>query len=78
MRSILLITTTDHKEVEQLKDQRNVAEISCNFGGGKDQRVESLMFMMMMIMTRKKLAEKVNLQNSSDPFLSVGIAYYFW
>jgi hypothetical protein len=75
MRSILLITTTDHKEVEQLKDQRNVAESSCNFGDGKDQRVQSLMFMMMMmIMTRKKLAEKVNLQNSSDSFLSVGIA----
>ena len=43
-------TTTDHKEGEQLEDRRNVGESSCNFGDGTDQRVQSLMFMMMMIL----------------------------
>jgi len=42
-------TTTDHKEGEQLEDQRNVGESSCNFGDGMDQRVQSLMFMIMMM-----------------------------
>ena len=41
-------TTTDHKEGEQLEDQRNVGESSCNFGDGMDWRVQSLMCMMMM------------------------------
>ena len=43
-------TTTDHKEGEQLEDRRNVGESSCNFGDGTDQRVQSLMFMIMMMM----------------------------
>jgi hypothetical protein len=34
---------------EQLEDQRNVGENSCNSGGGSDQRVQYLMFMMMMM-----------------------------
>ena len=42
-------TTTDHKEGEQLEDQRNAGESSCNFGDGTDQRVQSLMFIMMMM-----------------------------
>ena len=42
-------TTTDHKEGEQLEDWRNVREGSCTFGDGMDQRVQSLMFMMMMM-----------------------------
>jgi len=42
-------TTTDHKEGEQLEDRRNVGESSCKFGDGTDQRVQSLMFMMMII-----------------------------
>jgi hypothetical protein len=41
--------TTDHKEEEQLADRRNVGESSCNSGDGTDQRVQSLMFMMMMM-----------------------------
>ena len=41
-------TTTDHKEVEQLEDRRNVGKSSCNFGDGMDQRVHSLMFIMMI------------------------------
>ena len=61
MRPILWINTTDHKEGEQLEDRRNVGESSCNFGDGTDQKVQSLMFVMMMI-TRKKHLEKVNLQ----------------
>ena len=42
-------TTTDHKEGKQLEDRRNVGESSCNFGDGTDQRVQSLMFMIMMM-----------------------------
>jgi hypothetical protein len=41
--------TTDHKEGEHLEDRRNVGESSCNSGDGTDQRVQSLMFMMMMM-----------------------------
>jgi len=40
--------TTDHKEKEKLEDRRNVGENSCNSGNGTDQRVQSLMFMMMI------------------------------
>ena len=43
--------TTDHKEGEQLEDRRNVGESSCNFGDEADQRVQSLMFMMMRVFT---------------------------
>jgi len=32
-----------------LEDQRNIGESSCNFGDGTDQRIQSLMFMMMMM-----------------------------
>ena len=41
-------TTTDHKEGEQLEDWRSVGASSCNSGDGTDQRVQSLMFMMMI------------------------------
>ena len=30
-------TVTDHKEGEQLEDQRNIGESSCNSGDGMDQ-----------------------------------------
>ena len=40
-------TTTDHREGEQLEDRRSVGASSCNCGDGTDQRVQSLMFMMM-------------------------------
>jgi hypothetical protein len=36
-----------HNEEEQLEDRRNVDENSCNSGDRTDQRVQSLMFMMM-------------------------------
>ena len=42
-------STTDHKEGEQLEDRRSVGASSCNSGDGTDQRVQSLMFMMMMV-----------------------------
>jgi hypothetical protein len=62
--------TTDHKEEEQLEDRRNVDEnsckfgfmvpgISCNSGDGTDKRVQSLMFMMMIMY----LQEVVNLKH---------------
>ena len=38
-----------HKEGEQLEDRRSAGEISCTSGDGTDQRVQSLIFMMMMI-----------------------------
>jgi hypothetical protein len=41
--------TTDHKEGEQLEDRRNAGESSCNSGDGTDQRVQSLIFMMMTV-----------------------------
>jgi hypothetical protein len=37
-------TTTDHSE-----ERRNVGKSSCNSGDGRDQRVQNLMFMMMII-----------------------------
>jgi len=40
-------TTTDHKEREQLEDRRSVGASSCNCGDGADQRVQSLMMMMI-------------------------------
>jgi hypothetical protein len=40
-------------EGEQLEDRRNVDERSCNSGDGTDQRVQSLMFIMMIIMNIK-------------------------
>ena len=42
--------TTDHKEEEQLEDRRNVGENSSKSGDGTDQRVQSLMFMMIVMM----------------------------
>jgi len=42
-------TTTDHKEGEQLENRRSVGASSCNSGDGRDQRIQSLMFMMMMM-----------------------------
>ena len=41
-------TTSDHKE-EQLEDRRNAGVSSCNSEDGTDQRVQSLMFMMMIL-----------------------------
>ena len=38
-----------HKEGEQLEDRRSVGASSCNSGDGTDQRVQSLMLMMMMM-----------------------------
>ena len=32
-----------------MEDRGNVGESSCNFGDGTDQRVQSLIFMMMMM-----------------------------
>jgi len=47
--SVWIHTTTDHREEEQLEDRSNVGANSCNCGDGTDQRVQSLMFMMMMM-----------------------------
>jgi len=37
-----------------LEDRRNVGDSSCNSGDGTDQRVKSLMFMMMMMINQMK------------------------
>ena len=41
-------TTTDRKEEDQLDDLKNVGESNYNPGVGTDQRVQSLVFMMMI------------------------------
>ena len=51
-------TTTDHKEGEQLEDWRNVGESGCNFGDGTGQRVQSLMFIMIIIIGSSSSAER--------------------
>jgi len=38
-----------HKEGEQLEDRRSVGARSCNSGEGTDQRVQTLMFIMMYL-----------------------------
>ena len=57
-------TTTDHKEGEQLEDWRSVGASSCNSGDGMDQRVQSLMF--MMVMTNKKHQRCETFQKNED------------
>ena len=49
------------KEGEQLEDRRSAGASSCNSGDGTDQRVQFLMFMMMMIII-KILTEQVKRQ----------------
>ena len=49
-------TTTDHKEGEQLEDRRSDGTSSCNSRDRMDQRVQSLMFMMVMMMIFKDVA----------------------
>ena len=51
--------TADHKEGEHLEDRRNVSASSCNSGDGTDQRVQSLMFMMMMNFSKHKLVRSL-------------------
>ena len=41
--------TTDHREGEQLEDRRNDGENSSNSGDGTDRRIQSLMFIMMIM-----------------------------
>ena len=43
------IIPLQNKEGEQLEDRRSVGASSCNSGDGTDQRVQSLMFMMIII-----------------------------
>jgi len=45
-------TTSHHKEGEYLEDLRIVGASSCNCRDGTDQRVQSLMFMMMITISR--------------------------
>ena len=44
----LLLSIFISTSLHQLDDLKNVGESSCNPGVGTDQRVQSLMFMMMM------------------------------
>ena len=57
-------TTTDHKEREELEDRRYDGDSSCNFGDGTDQRVQSLMFMMMnfVFFTEKNYYVNLNIR----------------
>ena len=49
-----------------MDDRRNVGEISCNFGGGRDQKFESFIFMMMMMMMMILLVELVRGMKNSQ------------
>jgi hypothetical protein len=67
-------TTTDHKEDKQLEDRKNVGKSSCNSGDRTDQRVKSLIFMMILnqrwdqILTRQKTTtEPTNLPPAHIP-----------
>jgi hypothetical protein len=52
-----------------LEDRRNVGESSRNSGDGTDQRVQSLMFMMMMIITEFKLRRNEFLWKSGHIYI---------
>jgi len=80
-------TTTDHKEGEQLEDRRSVDASSWNSGDGTDQRVQSLLVMMMSFRQRYKVEEYYwNLKGDivwldkevCGPGSSVGIATNYW
>jgi hypothetical protein len=45
-----------------LEDRRNVGESNCNSGDGTDQRVQSLMFMMMKLTKENNYFTKECLQ----------------
>jgi hypothetical protein len=53
--SLWKLTTTDHKEEEQLEHRRNVGENSCNSGDETDQSVQSWIFMMMVMINNNGL-----------------------
>jgi hypothetical protein len=65
-------TATVHREREQLGDQRNVGESSCNCGDGMDQMAQPLMFMMMMMMMMMMLLSRY-LDVLNSRFISHGI-----
>ena len=45
-----------------MEDRRNVVESSCNSGDGTDKRVQSFMFMIMMMIFLLKLLEKIDIR----------------
>ena len=49
-----------------MEDRKNVGESSCNSGDGTDQRVESLMFMVMMMMTIEIYKKKEHTRPSKE------------
>ena len=65
-------TTTDHKEGEQLEDRRSVGASSSNSGDGTDQKVQSLMFMMMMMTVVGTLQKLVKYEQK---YLSIATRY---
>jgi hypothetical protein len=65
-----------NKEGEQLEDRRNVGGSSCNSEDGTDQKVQSLMFMMMMmILFDRCLVTQLNL---IDVIISCTSGVYWW
>jgi len=56
-----------------LEDRRSIGAGSCNSGDGTDQRVQYLMFMMMMMtifcLSYKKANIKLNIKHGSDIFI---------
>jgi hypothetical protein len=49
-------------EGEQLEDRRTVGEGSCNSGDETDQRVQSLTFMMMMMVANEQCRAMLSLK----------------
>ena len=66
-------TTTDHNEGGQLEDRRSVDASSCNCGDGTDQRVHSLMFMIMMMIVAIPHPLFLSMTNSRYPVPSTVI-----
>jgi len=69
-------TTTDHKEGEQLEDRRSVGASNCNSGDGTDQRVQSLMFMMMMVLCLWFHASVIFINNCPTRCIAKQSIYY--
>jgi len=65
---IISLQTT--REESNWKTEKNVGESTCNSGDGTDQRVQSLMFMMMMII-RDVLGQRIGLETSVATYQSM-------
>jgi hypothetical protein len=61
--SQVLINTLQISLIPQLEDLRNDGESSCNPGDGMDQRVQSLMFMVMISLIQNFVSPKKSVED---------------